>query len=129
MPSVNSVMAAAGLSPEGVVRWGEPIDTPESGIYVVSTVQDVALVGHDPRQVLIDPQKLETLLSARPELTVDGVRPSAAELSERVSEFWLQDEHVLYIGSATNLRQRVGHYCQTQLGARRPHAGGWFLRP
>jgi hypothetical protein len=129
MPSsVISVMAAAGLSPEGVVRWGEPINTQESGIYVVSTIANVEGVGHNPRQVLIDPQKIETLLSARPELTVDGVRPSAAVLSNRLSEFWLPDEHILYIGLATDLHNRVRQYYRTPLGARRPHAGGWFLK-
>jgi hypothetical protein len=43
--------------------------------------------------------------------------------------FWLSDEVILYIGLAgTSLRSRVRQYYCTPLGARRPHAGGDFLK-
>lgn len=129
MPSsVVSVMAAAGLEPEGVVSWGGLINTDEPGIYVVSTGADAELVGHQDRPAPIEPEKIRTLLSVRPELTVDGVRPSPDALGQRLSEFWLPDEHILYIGLATDLHDRVNQYYGTPLGARRPHAGGWFLK-
>lgn len=65
----------------------------------------------------------------RPELRLDGRRPSAAQLSARLQAFWLPDEVVLYIGLAgASLRKRVGQYYGTPLGARRPHAGGWWLK-
>jgi len=39
------------------------------------------------------------------------------------------DETILYIGLAgTSLRTRVRDYYKTPLGARRPHAGGWFIK-
>lgn len=123
-----SVMGAAGLEPEGVVSWGELINTDEPGIYMVSTGANPEVVGHEHRPAPIDLEKIRTLLSVRPELTVDGVRPSADALTERLSEFWLPDENILYIGLATDLHDRVNQYYGTPLGARRPHAGGWFLK-
>jgi hypothetical protein len=60
---------------------------------------------------------------------MDGKRPSEIELMERVASFWLPDEPVLYIGLTTRpLRQRVSEYYKTPLGARKPHAGGHFLK-
>jgi hypothetical protein len=43
--------------------------------------------------------------------------------------FWLSDEVVLYVGLAGQpLRTRVRQYYRTPLGAKRPHAGGWWLK-
>ena len=121
-------MAAAGLAAEGVVRWGELINTDEPGIYVVSRQREVDVVGCDPAPAPIDIDAVSRLLEVRPELTVDGARPSAVELARRLADFWLPDEHILYIGLATDLHDRVNQYYGTPLGARRPHAGGWFLK-
>jgi hypothetical protein len=69
------------------------------------------------------------LLAVRRELTLDGARPSAGALAERIASFWLPDETIVYIGLArTSLRTRVRDYYKTPLGARRPHAGGWFIK-
>lgn len=129
MPSsVLGVNQAAGLEPDGLVRWGEPVPFDESGIYVVSTVEDISAVGALPRSAPVDLDAVKQLLSTRQELTVDGGRPSPSELASRLSEFWLPDENILYIGLATELRSRVRQFYRTPLGARRPHAGGWFLK-
>jgi len=68
-------------------------------------------------------------LRVRPELRLDGKRPSEEELIERLASFWLPDEPVLYIGlTRRSLRKRVNEYYKTPLGARKPHAGGHFLK-
>lgn len=121
-------MAAAGLQPEGVVRWGELINSDEPGIYVVSLARDAHDVGSDPRPAPIDLGAASTLLELRPELMLDGSRPTVDELAQRIAEFWLEDEHILYIGLAADLHNRVNQYYGTPLGARRPHSGGWFLK-
>jgi hypothetical protein len=71
---------------------------------------------------------IQELLAVRPELTLDGRRPSPAELASRIAAFWLPDEPILYMGLATSLRTRVGSFYRTPIGARRPHSGGWFLK-
>lgn len=77
----------------------------------------------------LDAAAVRTLLDGRPELLLDGERPSATALAERVSGFWLPDEVIVYIGLAgTSISKRVGQYYRTPLGSRKPHAGGWFLK-
>lgn len=121
-------MVAAGLKPEGVVTWGRLINTDEPGIYVVTSLVDVGVEGVNRRSMDVDPETIDTLLELRPELTIDGLPATAAELIARLNEFWLADEHILYIGLAVDLHDRVNQYYGTPLGARRPHAGGWFLK-
>jgi hypothetical protein len=127
--SVASVLAAAGLAPDGVVQWGTPVPTPRPGVYVIALTDDP----HDRHEALgsapISRAAVTTLLERRAELTVDGQRPQPPQLSDRLAAFWLADEVIVYIGLAgTSLRSRVGQYYSTKLGARSPHAGGWFLK-
>ncbi len=69
------------------------------------------------------------LLQVRPELRVDGRRPTTAELVERLAALWLGNETVVYIGLAgTSLRDRINDYYRTPLGARSRHSGGWPLK-
>lgn len=130
MPAtVSGVLEAAGLVAGGCVRWSEPVSEQASGVYVVALTSEEdssdGALAHAP----VDLARVDELLAVRPELTLDGRRPSARELAERLEAFWLADEVVLYIGLAgTFLRKRVQQYYRTPLGARSPHAGGWFVK-
>jgi hypothetical protein len=122
-------LAAAGLSPDGRVTWGKRIPETGPGVYVVALTADtdanVPVLDACP----ISGEAVKVLLETRPELSLDGERPAAHALSARVSGFWLPDEVILYIGLAgTSISKRVGQYYRTPLGARKPHAGGWFLK-
>ena len=130
MPStVQSIFSAAGLKPAGVVAWGSTLPIDEPGVYVVALTAEAASSDDALARCPIDPGAIDEILKARPELTLDGERPSAEVLAERLAAFWLPDEVVLYIGLAgTSLAKRVGQYYLTALGARSPHAGGWFLK-
>ena len=97
-------------------------------MYVVSLSAEVDRTAGFPEAPLSS-AAIQTLLKVRPKLTVDGGLPTATMLAERIGSFWLPDEGVLYVGLAgTSLRSRVSQYYKTPLGARRPHAGGWFLK-
>src|SRR5439155_16796454 len=130
MPSTaRSVFRAAGLEPAGVVAWGVRPPSDRRGIYVVAMARDPDTVEPTLTRCPIDMPSIEELLDVRPELLLDGKRPEASTLAERVAAFWLPDEAILYIGLAgSSLRQRVGAYYQAPLGARSPHAGGYFLK-
>jgi len=127
--TVEEVFAGAGLRPGGVVAWGAPVQQTLAGVYIVA--MDARIDGLDGAQSScpLDPERLEGLLRLRPALQIDGRPPSAEELGARLASFWLPDETVLYIGLAgRSLRGRVGQYYGTRLGARRPHAGGWWVK-
>ena len=131
MPSsVKDLFDAAGLTRlDPPVRWGQPPPLKTPGVYVV------ALTGEPDRKdstgpvAQVDADKLRALLQRRPELRLDGSRPSPEELRQRLSGFWLPDEPVLYIGmTSASVRKRVTAYYRTSLGDRSPHAGGWFIQ-
>jgi hypothetical protein len=130
MPStVNQLFASAGLRPDGVVRWGTRIPETGPGNYVVSLTEDPRSLARSRPTCPVAAGRLKALLDVRPELRLDGVRPSAEELAARLSAFWMDDEVVLYVGLAgTSLQKRAGQYYRTPLGARSPHAGGWWLK-
>jgi hypothetical protein len=127
--SVSSLFRAAGLKRGGVVKWSSaiPLDTP--GVYVVALDEDPDSTDASVVEAPISDDALDELLSARQELRVDGRRPTSAELRDRIAGFWLADETVLYVGLASqSVRARVRAYYRTPLGARSPHAGGWFIK-
>lgn len=129
MPStVSDLFSAAEVAWSGVVPWDSPPPPKAPGVYVVAQTQErhalVAPAGGCP----VSAAAIDELLAARPELCVDGRRPSAAQLAARIEAMWLPDETIRYIGLATSLSKRVGQYYRTPLGARSPHAGGWALK-
>ena len=130
MPStVSELFAAADLEPEGCVRWGQPVPERRTGVYVVSLTPATDELAGTLSRCPIDEDALRELLRVRPELLVDGERPSVEQLGERLAAFWLADEIALYIGRAgVPLRKRVGQYRRSRLGAESPHSGGWFLK-
>lgn len=127
--TVRWLMSAAGLHPGGVVRWLEHVPEPRPGVYVVAMTSDPKSDTPTFDACPLSETALGELLATRPELTVDGDRPDPASLGTRLAAFWLPDEVVLYVGLAgTSLATRVDQYYRTRLGARSPHAGGWFLK-
>ena len=130
MPStVADLFAAAGLEPGGPVRWGTVLPETRPGVYAVALTDDPTSTAAARETAPLDRLALDNLWTVRPELRMNLAPPDADDLIERIGGLWLPDEVVLYLGLAgTSLRTRVGQYYKTQLGARRPHAGGWWLR-
>jgi hypothetical protein len=128
MVTIAQVFAGAGLAPSEAVRWGTRVGIDAPGVYAVSTATST---GDDEGLATapISGPRVHELLAVRPELKVDGLRPMADELSERLASLWVPGEVVVYIGLAgTSLRKRIDQYYATHLGARGPHAGGWPLK-
>jgi len=130
MPSTASrLFEAASLKPQGIVAWGRPIPVAEPGVYLVSLSDNPDSAEGTLDSAPLNNQAIAELLRERPELTVDGFQGAPGILAERVAEFWLPDESILYVGLAgTSLAARVGAYYRTKLGRRSPHAGGWFTK-
>lgn len=50
-------------------------------------------------------------------------------MSQRLSEFWIPDETVLYIGKATHLKKRLGQFYRNDIGSKKDtHRGGHWLK-
>jgi hypothetical protein len=124
---VQSLFAAADVPLAGVVGWRNRVPVSGPGVYVIALSHDAASLS-GAAGCPVSRVALEEWLERRPELTLDGRRPTIDEVTARLRAFWLPDEPVLYIGKATSLATRVGQYYATPLGARRPHAGGHFLK-
>jgi hypothetical protein len=132
--SIRQLFATAALQPLGVVRWGERVPEGGKGIYVVALAERTDDLEATFSAAPIAPEAVRQLLEVRPELRLDGNRPTPQELAGRIASFWAADEIVLYVGRAglrdrdRSLGTRVREYYKTPLGARRPHAGGWFVK-
>lgn len=129
MPStVASLLAVAGLESGGCVGWGARVPETRTGVYLVS----LTTTGHAADALTDCPLSdaaLDELLISCPALTLDGERPTRAQVAKRIGSYWLPDECVLYIGLAGQpLRTRVRQYYKTRIGAAKPHKGGWWLK-
>jgi hypothetical protein len=76
----------------------------------------------------IDVKAIERWIERVPTIKLAGETPSADALAHHLSEFWLCDESILYIGKASSLPSRLRDYYNTPLGDRRPHAGGHWIK-
>jgi hypothetical protein len=130
MPStINRLLATAGLERAGSVRWRMPLTASYPGVYLVTLDDSPSTCDDVLERAPISEARVAELLRARPALRLDASRPSGAILAERLAASWLPNETVLYIGLAgTSVGRRVSQYYSTPLGARSPHAGGWFLK-
>lgn len=129
MPStVAALLQSAGLTWDGAVRWGTEVPLNEPGVYLVSS-SSLPDATEGPATPQISDRALDAMLSTRPELLLDGHRPTINELADRLRSMWLPGETVLYIGLAgTSTAKRVKQYSLTPLGARSPHSGGWPIQ-
>jgi hypothetical protein len=126
--TVASLLAVAGLESGGCVGWGARVPETRTGVYLVSLTSTGRVAG-----ALTDcpsgEAALDELLISCPALTLDGERPTRAQVARRIGSYWLPDECVLYIGLAGQpLRTRVRQYYKTRIGAAKPHKGGWWLK-
>jgi transcription elongation factor GreA len=64
-----------------------------------------------------------------PDLRLDGERPTQSTLAQRLGTFWVPGQTLLYVGRTTkSLASRVAGLYATELGYRRPHPGGHWLK-
>jgi hypothetical protein len=75
---------------------------------------------------------LRTVNSGKKQILIDNLPADRESLKTRLSEFWLPDETIIYIGKAgpsrsRTLRKRVNEFYLTKLGCDKKHAGGHWL--
>jgi hypothetical protein len=88
-----------------MVRWGERVPERNKGVYVVALTARTDEVDATLRTVPTAPYALAQLLKVRPELRLDGGRPTPEELNARIASFWAADEIVLKEGPISGALQ------------------------
>jgi len=132
--SVTNLLQQNGLSTVGLktVRWGNNPTSSQVGIYIVSTSQNPTANDNLFASAPIDNNILKFWLNKVATLQIDGnASPTVSQLRDRLNQFWLPDESILYIGqteSSKGITGRVSQYYRTELGERKPHAGGHWLK-
>ena len=130
MSTISELLELVSIKRTGAVRWGEPVPCTVSGVYIVSlserSGQNQVLLDNAP----IDLGAVKEWLRRVPNMSLDGqIGPSSKDVAERLGEFWLPDESILYIGKASrSLRKRVHQYYRTPLGNSAPHRGGHWIK-
>ena len=129
MPTyVKQLFTDSGKEILGQVKWGQKVNCKFPGIYVVAltnSAEKIVCFNDAP----ISEKVVKEWINYVPKLTLDGKRPSYEALVNRLKEFWITDETILYIGKAgTSLKDRVNQYYSTKLGDPKPHAGGHWIK-
>ena len=115
-------MRSIGLDVDGPARWGTRPPTRSRGVFVVEAAQPSSA----PH---IDLDLVRDWIELVPSLRLDGERPTQTVLAERLASFWVPGQALLYVGRSTKaLAARVAALYATELGYRRPHAGGHWLK-
>ena len=116
------LLRSVGLLADGPGLWGRPIAAQGPGVFVVELVAPLATAPIELTRVGKWIERVETL-------RLDGERPTSKALAARLASFWLPVQTVLYIGSSeVSVARRVAAMAKTELGDRRPYAGGHWLQ-
>jgi transcription elongation factor GreA len=117
-----ALLRSVGLMADGPGQWGRPVPAPGPGVFIVELAAPLASAPIELTRVGKWIERVETL-------RLDGERPTSKALAARLAAFWLPSQTVLYIGaSEASVRRRLAAIVATELGDRRPYAGGHWLR-
>jgi transcription elongation factor GreA len=116
------LLRSVGLLADGPGLWGRPVAAQGPGVFVIELGAALPTAPIDIARVGKWIERVETL-------RLDGARPTGKALAARLASFWLPSQTVLYIGSSeVSVARRTTAMARTELGDRRPYAGGHWLR-
>lgn len=122
MPGAAELLKTVGLLADGPVRWGAQVRSRQPGLFLVEFPEPLP-------QAPVDASICGLWIERVPTLRLDGERPDGRQLARRLAGFWIPSQTVLYVGTtARALGPRVGALYATELGSRRPHSGGHWLK-
>lgn len=120
--SAPALLRSVGLMADGPGQWGRPVPASGPGVFIVELA---ASLPSAPIELTRVGKWIERVESLR----LDGERPTSKTLAARLASFWLPSQTVLYIGTSdASVRRRLAAMAATDLGDRRPYAGGHWLR-
>ena len=117
-----ALLRSVGLMADGPAQWGRPVPAPGPGVFIVEQPAPLPSAPIELTRVGKWIERVETL-------RLDGERPTSKALAARLASFWLPSQTVLYVGSSeASVRRRLAAIAATELGDRRPFAGGYWLK-
>ena len=117
-----SLLRSVGLLADGPAVWGRPVPAQGAGVFVIELAAPLASAPIELTRVGKWIERVDTL-------RLDGARPTSRALAARLAAFWLPSQAVVYIGaSEVSVGRRVAAIAKTELGDRRPHSGGHWLK-
>lgn len=134
--TIKQLVEEVGLASADIkeVKWGTRINCKGEGIYIISLSEKVE-VNQNATEFPISMNILENWIKKLGYFTIDGKETQDANvIKDRLSEFWIPDESILYIGKAPlrknggGIGNRVQEFYDTNIGERRPHAGGHWIK-
>ena len=121
-PDAAGLLRSVGLLADGPTVWGRPVPAQGPGVFVIEMPEPRATAPIELTRVGKWIERVDTL-------RLNGERPSSRALSARLASFWLPSETVLYVGATdASIGRRVAAIARTELGDRRPHSGGHWLK-
>jgi transcription elongation factor GreA len=121
-PGAADLLRSTGLMADGPVVWGRPVPVRSPGVFVIELPVPLATAP-------IELTRVGKWIEKVPGLRLDGERPTSRALVARIASFWLPAQPVLYVGSSpTSISARVASLVRHELGDRRPHAPGQWLK-
>lgn len=132
--TVKQLFDKFDISDFNQVKWGTKFHEKEQGVYVVSTSSKPDSHLGLTIQPNFDDKQIELWVNKLSTFQVDGVPATVANVKTRLTEFWLPDESILYIGKAptrkngSGIGKRVSEYYSTIIGNGSPHSGGQWIK-
>lgn len=116
------LLRSVGLLVDGPGQWGRAASAPGPGVFAIELATPLPSAPIELTRVGKWIERVETL-------RLDGARPTSKALAARLAAFWLPSQTVVYIGSSeVSIGRRLAAMARTELGDRRPYAGGHWLR-
>ncbi len=116
------------------VQWEANFKENKQGVYVVSTSSDPNKhlgISENPN---FDEQQIQLWINKVEDFLVDNNPATLTNVKNRLAEFWLPDESILYIGKASTrkngsgISKRIREYFSTTIGDGGPHSGGQWVK-
>ena len=120
--SAPSLLRSVGLMADGPAVWGRAVQAQGPGVFLVEAPAQLA-------SAPIELTRVGKWIERVAMLRLDGEVPTSKAVAARIGSFWLPSQTVLYIGtSEVSVARRVAAITKTELGDRRPAAGGHWLK-
>ena len=117
-----ALLRSVGLLADGPAIFGRPVPAQGPGVFVIELPAPTSSAPIELTRVGKWIERVETL-------RLDGERPTSRALAARLASFWLPSQTILYVGaSEASIGRRVAAIARTELGDRRPHSGGHWLK-